>query len=529
MTKFWLPLATTACLAFSTAILAQTEPHSVCGTHDVDIEVTKANILAAAAFAKTHPTGEKGAIRYFPVRFKVIGNADGVGEAQVFDLLGLLESMNRDFAVYNWRFFLEDVQGTPFDYFFNDVFNSELFQNPNFLTRNRSSNAITIYTTANASTSNPGEGITLGYYNSQQDILVLRTTQVNTNAFTANHELGHYFSLPHTFRGWDFVSWDGAICSDTTYNSPVTETQAPNRIRNQDIAVELVTRGDGANCATSGDLFCDTPADYNLGLGYPSCRYDGRVKDRNGDALAPAEDNYMGYFTQCNTYEFSPQQFATMSADALSTRRFFLAADAAPINLDSVRIRPEIVSPVNGQTTAFSDEVTITWTPVPGALYYYLEVSTDRSLTDRTALLQTIVPAAQASYTLKNLQANKRHFVRLRGFNQLTVGLPSQEFNFRTGTVSGTRAAEAVRAFVVYPNPVASGAGLVAAFSTSTAGDFDMSVVDVTGRQLSTVRLSLGVGENRVPVTGAGLLPPGTYIARISGEEGVSSRRFVVQ
>ena len=228
--KIWYALAL-GLLSVGSSATAQSDLRGVCGTADVDIEITKANILAAEAYAKTHSAQEKGAIRYFPVRFKVTGNTDGTGESQVFDLLSLLEAVNRDFAPYNWRFFLEDLNGLPIDYFFEDTRNTQFSQDGAFIERNRASNAITIFVTGDASTpGGTGVGVTLGYYSPRQDILVVRTSEIGSNAATASHELGHYFGLPHTFRGFDYVTWEGTVCSDTTYNSPVVETVAPSTL-----------------------------------------------------------------------------------------------------------------------------------------------------------------------------------------------------------------------------------------------------------------------------------------------------------
>ncbi len=57
-----------------------------------------------------------------------------------------------------------------------------------------------------------------------------------TDTRTLTHELGHYFNLLHTFQS-------------------STDANQTNR--------EYVTRDvfQGANCATKGDLLCDTPAD----------------------------------------------------------------------------------------------------------------------------------------------------------------------------------------------------------------------------------------------------------------------------
>ena len=507
--------------------LAQDSPQRVCGTDDVDVEITRANIAAAKAFAKTHHGAQKhGALTYIPIRFKVIGNSDSTAEASAFNVISLVEAINRDFAPYDWRFFLEDVDGTPFDYFYDDGYNSGLSDDGNFVTANRSESAITMYLVRDASTQSETPGIVLGYYSPRQDILVVRTQEVGTDAATATHELGHYFGLPHTFRGWDFETWDGAICSDTNYNSPVQPIISP---RGRGIEVELVTRGGGANCAEAGDLFCDTDADYNVGFGFPNCNYQGPVTDRNGDVLTPDEENFMSYFQDCDVYEFSAEQFASVRADRRSDRRDFLRGQADPIVTDTVTGRVVITSPVTAETVETFDAVTLTWEPVEHALYYYVEVSDSRSLTDARSQVQRVVPATQTSVFVDNLEPGDRYYARVTPFNQLTVGRTSERLAFRTGVVSGVSVPEALAGLALSPNPVERGGALTATLHAEVAGDYDVSVLDATGRLVSTRATALAAGSNRLELTAATQLPAGTYAVRVRSARGVSSRRFVVQ
>lgn len=88
------------------------------------------------------------------------------------------------------------------------------------------------------------------------------------------HELGHFFGLWHTH---------------TLFNG-----------------LELVN---GSNCATAGDLLCDTPADPNLGLtGTNGCSYEGNFTDPNGDIYNPDPTNIMSYAPNRCLRKFSPDQ-----------------------------------------------------------------------------------------------------------------------------------------------------------------------------------------------------------------------------
>ena len=100
------------------------------------------------------------------------------------------------------------------------------------------------------------------------------------NSGTVTHELGHVFSLAHTFGAGDVIA--------AAQGEPF------------DASMELV---DGSNCETTGDNICDTPADPYIPNdpngtvwidGNCVYIYDGR--DANGDYYEPDIDNIMAYY-----------------------------------------------------------------------------------------------------------------------------------------------------------------------------------------------------------------------------------------
>lgn len=95
-------------------------------------------------------------------------------------------------------------------------------------------------------------------------------TSSGGNTSTFAHELGHYFDLFHTHE-----TAMGAEC--------------PN----------------GSNCATAGDLVCDTPADPRLDLpnmlNFGTCAYMG-TGTRCGQPFNPDPTNLMSYAGDCRTH-----------------------------------------------------------------------------------------------------------------------------------------------------------------------------------------------------------------------------------
>lgn len=99
-------------------------------------------------------------------------------------------------------------------------------------------------------------------------VMVNGCTGVASNPSSYPHEIGHYFDLFHTH--------------ETAFG------------------VEFV---DGTNCATTGDLLCDTPADPGLsGKVDAACTYTGADTDPNGDTYVPDPLQLMSYSSKlCRT------------------------------------------------------------------------------------------------------------------------------------------------------------------------------------------------------------------------------------
>jgi len=103
------------------------------------------------------------------------------------------------------------------------------------------------------------------------------------------HEMGHFFGLYHTF-----------------------ETQFGNELVN------------GSNCATTGDLICDTPADPGGGnTPSPDCQSSPYSKDINLDWYVPMIGNIMSYYSDDCMCGFTTEQLNKMAFN-YETDRFYL-------------------------------------------------------------------------------------------------------------------------------------------------------------------------------------------------------------
>jgi hypothetical protein len=111
------------------------------------------------------------------------------------------------------------------------------------------------------------------------------------------HELGHYFSLIHTFGS----------------------STAPGATK----STELV---DGSNCTTTGDMVCDTPADPYIDGNSPdlyinrndNCNYINYERDANNQYYVPDVGNIMSYYQCNNCLHFTTGQLRRMAEFYLS-------------------------------------------------------------------------------------------------------------------------------------------------------------------------------------------------------------------
>ena len=522
MIRLTFLLALTSILSLQ-SFAQHSHEHGVCGTNEIDIERTKANI----AYAKSNPLQSR-MTTYVPIRYNLIGEDDGTNAVSPNNVLDLMAAVNIDFAPYDIQFFLEDGDGQPWDYTYNDdIFNDHASFQP-FLgnVRRNTTNAMTIFVPNTATPpGSSGLGVTLGYYapgsgSQGRDYLVFKKSEVGSNASTASHEIGHYFSLPHTFRGWDCTSWQGT--TNEFYSNPVMETTAPC----SSVPVELVSRGSDGNCATAGDLFCDTNADYNLGFGWSSCTYNGGVQDRTGTDLIPDENNFMGYFLDCNPYQFSTEQVGAMTADIASTNRAFLRG-SLPTNTEEITDPISNLIPVDGSTTPFGDQATLSWDAVPNAKYYFVELSDRRSMRASNLIYSNI--GTSTSVVVDDLEPGSTYYYRVRAFSQSWFGEYGTVTEFTTGTASGTAdQPQAVDAMLLYPNPAGVSLATTLKIVSQQGGDITLTVRDLTGRTLSTRQEQLVSGDNLLSVTDLIPTVKGSYILSANNAIGISSQKFDV-
>lgn len=226
-----------------------------------------------------------------PVQFHVTRTSSGQNQAvSDEDIVKVLDNMNSAYAPMDMAFvscgqtkFIDNTNlHTSFD---KDADDSKLDQYDDEYILN-------IYLVGNL------DGLN-GYAKFPED-QIDRVVIEAENALTSTviHEIGHYFSLLHTYstsRG-----------------------------------VELVS---GSNCLVSGDLICDTPPDPGERDFFSNCSYIGTATDPEGRAYAPDGFNYMGRGQNTCRNRFSAMQRSRILASLMMDRYYLVDCSQTTPNI----------------------------------------------------------------------------------------------------------------------------------------------------------------------------------------------------
>lgn len=276
-------------LAFS-SLYAQTLK---CGTTEPDDSESRRITEILTTLKLNSRAGRiQNTLTYVALKFHVVRKNNGTQGASIAQLNAVFAQINAAYQNSGIQFYMA---GTTPHYINSDNYYDFDFPEETALTQGSDlSNAINVYIVGSIG-SGSGNVSGFAYYPSTLAVTnrVFLTIDAMTDGRSLIHELGHYFSLYHTFHN----------------NANPTVSLR-----------ELVTRGAGANCATAGDQVCDTPADpYGLpGATTSGCSYTGTVTDANGALFVPSLQNVMSYYSQCGGV-FTAQQYGRM-ADGLLLR-----------------------------------------------------------------------------------------------------------------------------------------------------------------------------------------------------------------
>ena len=304
-----------------------------CGTQSDELH--KKWWIERAAMLQARPDSVVDSLVYrIPVKFHVTANDSGQGFFLDENTYSLLCELNKHFDSLSVQFYLFDSINHISNGNYHNFMGGYAVGNQ-MMNQHNVQNVCNIYIVENPNgvcgyAYYPGSGPSNGLGG-----IALNKNCAGPGSTTLAHEVGHWLSLPHTFskfRGVEFVN--------------------------------------GTNCDTTGDLFCDTRADF---LNYRwSCPYTGTQTDPNGDLYVPDETNFMSYsLDRCMT-KFSNQQKVAMRLSITRDRPYLLTWPATTPNPMVALTR---VSPIDSAINVPYNNVVFSWKKVPGASFYHVKAT----------------------------------------------------------------------------------------------------------------------------------------------------------
>jgi Secretion system C-terminal sorting domain/Pregnancy-associated plasma protein-A len=338
--------------------------------------------------------------------------------------------------------------------------------------------------------------------------------QSNDN-ITLPHEMGHYLQLAHTF--------DGSADAEPTNREYVTRNKKETKHNRK-----------SANCATNGDLICDTPADpYDrIKSFFKGCTYDvpaTKTGDINDDVYTPQMNNIMAYF-QCGTYIFTPQQLEVMGGVALK-KRMDIKNKYVVTGLNSWQFE-YVVIPTLKKTTADSTGVMIKWQDDSNnETGFFVERATTKN--GPFYAVGGVEPNA-TSFLDKGVVANQKYYYRVKPSNT-TLGSLSEVDSITvqitpkggrlSADLSNIYLAENQKHLSVYPNPTNG-----QEFFVRTSEDIENASISL----YSMIGQSISVYQKTIDAQTASLKPlqklaSGVYLIVSESENRMNAVKVVVE
>lgn len=516
-----LLLTLLACTGWAAHISAQSS--GWCGTTREALDMITGRLLANKEAYQNGAVQFRNTI-YVPVKFHLVGRNDGSGVIAKRKVLDQLCSLNEDFAGVGLQFYIKGG--------FNYINNTAVYTNHQntvntIMAFARDNAAVNIYIPESANQGNaPGPSVVLGYNDPTpgRDWLVMSKAEIQKDGITLSHEMGHWFSLLHPFNGWEGEPYDDAV-----HGNPVTLTTAPSVSLAPPygfIPVELVNRS--ANCGSAGDFLCDTPPDYNFGLGWPNCNYNAGVMDSNGDLIDTEEKLFMGYFLECepDDYFFTESQKAMMIQDYNSGARSYIRTGHIP-NLTEMNEAPALLAPADDAVLGYYNAVNFDWEDIPGADFYLLEVARNASFSDQQIAYEEMV--AGSSKVANGLEAGRTYYWRVTPMTYYRTCAPASEvFQIQTGNAVSAGSNELIEGFVAAPNPAVSGQNLRVSLQSRSGFRGSLSLINAMGQELRAFGQREFAAGNTSLELSLPRLEGGLYFLSLDTEKGKLVRKIIV-
>ncbi len=484
----------------SQSAFAQSTGEAFCGTPSLTEYIGDVNQL------KKRPVVRSNSVDYYPLQIFSVAKSNGEGGLSRLEILRGLCTLNDDFLDYGLQFYLKN----PIREINNDDYYEHSQSNGYKMMRNNNvTNVFNIYIVQDPNG-------TCGYFSPANEAVAIGQLCFIGGTHALTHEMGHYFGLPHTFKGWEKRSYDkdnvprylGIRGRDTTY-------------------VETV---DGSNCSFSGDGFCDTPPDYISERW--NCTSSGlSIKtylDPNGAEFEVDGTNFMSYAQDRCQSMFTPEQTDRMH-QILETRysnRRYKFIPSPEVKGEAIRM----TAPAD-QVDVDHEDVTLKWDPLAGAQEYIVQISIlPGILFDKyNKMLQFTTTETEIKIPSNQLKPEQKYYWRIIPLNSFTFcPEPSDQRAFTPQVKSNTHVLPDGDKIRIYPNMIFSGQSEIKIqYTFSTARQLLFSIYNVQGQLIRHSKERVIGHSESLLYTGD--LKSGLYLIHISDGKNRVLQKLMVQ
>lgn len=434
---------------------------------------------------------------YIPLKVHSLTNDNSSSFYSAWPLFETLCTLNEDFEPSGIQFFLEE----DINYIKNTSWNNheEYKKGEEMMKKNNVDGMVNCYLV-----SNPAGNC--GYYTYQGDGVALNKTCLGITSHTWAHELGHFFTLPHTFIGWEGIR----------YSSSKKTSEYQNDVSRR---IENVDR---TECNKQADNFCDTEPDY---ISYRwTCSENGfsstKLRDTRDSLFTVDGSLFMSYSNDQCMNRFSIEQMAAMHKSINGPRSELLRPDVIP---KFIPAQPIVLNtPLDSSLTGSSD-VLFSWEEVPNAKYYVLQISRtpNFSIIIKNLLLDT------NQTIIDSILGGKDYWWRVRAYSEFDFcGTESQVMNFRTESVISSSSDHIKEKNMrIYPNPVSAGKKLTIGLDSKINNIYHIRFNTAQGREIDIV--DYVKYSNNLLVNTENLIP-GLYVITLNTNRGMFSEKVMI-
>ncbi len=389
-----------------------------CGSsHDAESEK-----FLDAFFAGEFSTKNNDDILWVPMTIHLVSPTNGSTSYNEKDLGIALCQLNEDFINTNIQFYLSSIR-----YINNDTYFDHTFQQ-GFQMMNSNN----VPGTANSYLVSSPAG-NCGYFSPSGGAVALAYNCTGQFSHTWAHEMGHYFSLPHTFRGWEGEDYEAGDIAPNSVNGILVEKSE-----------------DKDNCDNQADRFCDTPVDYLSFRWNCTGDQESPVIQTDPDSIEFRSDGtyFMSYSNDACMDKFSSQQMDAMSANLENTKPQQIDHEYIPVELELDQIFGTF--PINDEVVT-DDDVLLEWEAGDqNVIGYFVEVSKfiGFQFTDYEVFV------TEPSFMAYDLQNNKTYYWRITPVSQQTFCNNTFEpYTFQTSFVTSNEEISKDQNITISPNP----------------------------------------------------------------------------